>query len=105
MSTTASREETIERLKEQIEETEKPVSKVSQANAPEKDETRSYVVLIEDEDQHIFTLVNTVAASSAQTALKSLGEDLEELPYVVVPLRSWNRLTPKVKKTTTISFE
>lgn len=96
MSTTATREETISKLKEQI-------------AAPEKETedkgTREYVVLM-DAGEDMFKKVASVEAGSVEAAIKALGGQLTNgSKYIAVPARSWRPQEIAIQTTTTVSFK
>jgi hypothetical protein len=80
-------------------------SQVSEKPTTKKSEAREYIVL-EAVGQGTWKEVKRVVATSAEGAKRSLGEaNLKDTSYVAVPTRNWNPEKPKIKTTTTISFE
>lgn len=123
----SAKEETIERLKEKVEEEkdgtdedllqdldDEPVEEAPVAEAEVEDEpeqrssTREYVILCQRTGEKFWAIIDRKEASTPEAAIRSLGEDgLEDKAvYAAVPARNWNQLPPVSKETTTtISFK
>lgn len=114
-----AKEETVARLKEQIESKDEEQEEVLPLEAevevePEEEETpeqrsstREYVVLVKSQDKEkAWVEIGRETAASTEAALKALGEALEDgRSYVAVPARSWNPVPVSIKTTTTINFQ
>ena len=110
-----TKEETSEKLHALLEEAEEieeaEVEPVEEEEAPEevtetRSSTREYIVLQKGTDDKFWLIaLGTVEASSAEGAIRALGDSLEDGSiYVAVPKRNWNPVPVTIKKTTTISF-
>lgn len=93
-------------------EQEQETLAVDNAQEPEpesekkKTEPREYLVL-QSNQQGTWQEVKTILATSAEGAIKSLGQDSlkANVKYVAVPMRNWSPRSPKVETTTRISFD
>ena len=118
-----SKEETSERLHAVLEEVEElpevdvePVeeeeveeetaSKDADPNGATRSSSREYIVLISGKDNSWSQVRSPVEATSAEGAIRLLGDLLKDgATYVAVPQRNWNPVPVSIKTTTTISFE
>lgn len=97
----------VEGIVEEIfeEEATPEVDEEPSVNGEPRSSSREYVVLINAGKDAWSQVKAPIEATSAEAAIRSLGEELQDgSTYVAVPKRNWNPVPVTIKTTTTISF-
>lgn len=105
-------EETVERLKQKVEEEqqleveaeEEEVEEEEPAETEKKDLTREYIVFQQGAGK-VWTELTRAFTTNADDAIESLGDALKTgQGYAAVPVRYWTQVTPEIETTTTVKL-
>lgn len=75
--------------------------------AEEKSSQRNYIILSKQQNAaDTFKVIGSRISSSAESAVRALGEDVlsDGSTYVAVPERNWSPITVSIEKTTQIKL-